>query len=163
SSRKVLHTVAAFRMPATYDTLAALLVGSGKTFGGEQQLDAALTALEDRGLLGWDRIANRYDLHPVVRGVAWERLDGLAKEGIYNDWRAHSEAVPADGGWDHVTRVEEMTASLELYNTLVGLGRPTEALDLMRERLYPRLFFRLGAMHQLAELLEMLFPDGTDG
>ena len=33
--RKILHTVAAFRMPASYDTLAAVLVGGGKPFAKE--------------------------------------------------------------------------------------------------------------------------------
>ena len=36
------------------------------------ELDRALTELEDRGLIGWDRAANRYDAHPIVRGVAWQ-------------------------------------------------------------------------------------------
>ena len=42
-----------------------------------------LTELEDRGLLGWDRRANRYDLHPIVRGVAWNGLDAAAQQGVY--------------------------------------------------------------------------------
>ena len=66
TTRAVLDTVAAFRMPASYDTLAALLVGPDRRFADEAALDVALTELEDRGLLGWDRRANRYDLHPIV-------------------------------------------------------------------------------------------------
>jgi hypothetical protein len=73
--RQALHTVAGFRMPAAYDTLADLLVGDDKPFAGEKALDAGLTELEDRGLLGWDRRANRYDMHPIVRGVTWSGLD----------------------------------------------------------------------------------------
>ena len=49
--------------------------GEGKPFATDLELDAALNVLEDRGLLGWDRRANRYDLHPIVRGVAWNGLD----------------------------------------------------------------------------------------
>ena len=58
-------------MPARYDTLAALLVGEGKPCADERELDAVLTELEDRGLVGWDKRANRYDLHPhrARRGV----------------------------------------------------------------------------------------------
>jgi hypothetical protein len=77
---QALHTVAGFRMPAAYDTLAALLAGDGKVFPDEQALDAALTELEDRGLLGWDRRANRYDMHPIVRGVVWGGLDDEARQ-----------------------------------------------------------------------------------
>ncbi len=162
-ARKVLHTVAAFRMPANYDTLAALLVGQGKAFAAEQGLDAALTELEDRGLLGWDRAANRYDLHPVVRGVAWEGLDGQTRTGVYQALRAHFEAVPGDQGWERVARVEDLAPAIELYNTLINLGRHAEALELMLDRLYQLLSIRLAATRQLAELLEALLPGGDSG
>src|SRR6185295_5525341 len=66
TAKKVLHTVAPFRMPATYDTLAALLIGEDKAFWNENELVVALMELEDRGLLGWDKRGNRYDLHPIV-------------------------------------------------------------------------------------------------
>jgi hypothetical protein len=52
---KALRTLAAFRMPASYDTLAAVLMGDGKPFADERALDRAFVDLEDRGLLGWDR------------------------------------------------------------------------------------------------------------
>ena len=69
----MLWTLAAFRMPATWDTLCALLIGKGKNKACRDQraLAALLAELEDRGLVGWDRAANRYDLHPIVRGVVW--------------------------------------------------------------------------------------------
>lgn len=73
---KTLETIAAFRMPANMDTVKALLTyesesDTNKPFKQLHELDHALTSLEDRGLLGWDRKANRYDLHPIVRGVVW--------------------------------------------------------------------------------------------
>jgi hypothetical protein len=46
--REVLHTLAGFRMPASYATLDALLAGPGKACGSAQELDLALTELEDR-------------------------------------------------------------------------------------------------------------------
>jgi len=88
-AKQVLRTIAAFRMPASYDTLAAListikvqpkrrgwldaLIGKRQEPEtiSEQELDAILVELEDRGLVGWDKRANRYDLHPIVRGVVW--------------------------------------------------------------------------------------------
>ncbi|HEY6409171.1 MAG TPA: hypothetical protein VIY29_17050, partial [Ktedonobacteraceae bacterium] len=81
TTRKVLHTIAAFRMPATYDTLVALFVGEGKLCRSENALIAILAELEDRGLLGWDRRANRYDLHPIVRGVTWTGVGNQARPG----------------------------------------------------------------------------------
>src|SRR5205085_5281935 len=65
-ARQALQVIAAFRMPARYDTLVALLLGEGKACADEHELDKVLTELEDRGLVGWDKRANRYDLHPIV-------------------------------------------------------------------------------------------------
>lgn len=46
---KVLHTIAAFRMPASYDTLVDLLVGEDKPCASENVLITILGDLEDRG------------------------------------------------------------------------------------------------------------------
>jgi tetratricopeptide (TPR) repeat protein len=158
---KVLHTVAAFRMPATYDTLADLLIGDGKPFSTEGQLDDKLTDLEDRGLLGWDKRANRYDLHPIVRGVAWSGLDDGTKSAVYSTMYAYFDALrPLDQ--DAVTNIEELTYTIELYNTLIGLKRYDDACDLYYDHLRRAIQNRFGASRQRAELLEMLFPDGID-
>ena len=93
-ARKALNTIAAFRMPAAYDTLVALLVGPSKPCVDENVLDHILTELEDRGLLGWDKPANRYDLHPIVRGVIWNTLTNNARRGIDRALRAHFESLP---------------------------------------------------------------------
>jgi tetratricopeptide (TPR) repeat protein len=160
--RQALHTVAGFRMPAAYDTLAALLAGDGKPFPDEQALDTALTELEDRGLLGWDRRANRYDMHPIVRGVIWSGLDDEARQETYETLHGHFESLPAIEDWEQVERLEDLTPAIELYNTLIGLGRYDDAYVVFRDRLEYATHFRLSASHQRAELLEMPFPDGLD-
>ena len=78
-------------MPATWETLRAVLVGrrKQKPCRDDRALDATLTELEDRGLVGWDKAANRYDLHPIVRGVVWQALDA-APGGIFT---AHCTAI----------------------------------------------------------------------
>ena len=160
--RRVLHTMAAFRMPATYDTLNALFVGEGRPFGNERGLDGALSELEDRGLLGWNRQANRYDLHPIVRGVAWSGLADGARRDIYGSLHAHFEAMPAVE-FDDVSHLEDLTPAIELYSTLVGLGRYDDAHDVFGNRIDHATLYGLSASRQRAELLEMLFPDGTEG
>jgi tetratricopeptide (TPR) repeat protein len=160
TARDVLHKIAAFRMPATYDTLTALLVGDGKPFADETALVAALTELEDRGLLGWDRRANRYDLHPIVRGVVWGRLGQDDRRGVYASLHAHFETVPMIDDHLKVNSLEDLTPAIELYNTLIGLERYDDACDLFYERLGNATLYRLSANRQRVELLEMLFPDG---
>jgi hypothetical protein len=53
-----------FRLPVSYDTLAAVLTGDGRPFADEPSLDGGLADLEDRACRGWD-------WHPIVREVVW--------------------------------------------------------------------------------------------
>ncbi|MCX6900286.1 MAG: DUF4062 domain-containing protein [Verrucomicrobia bacterium] len=209
--RKVLHTIAAFRMPATWETLRALLVeqtqspgqGTGPTTAPvgrvpspgdgnsarslqaastpddertvkraearaprpcatDQALDLILTELEDRGLLGWDKKANRYDLHPIVRGVVWLALDGQSRKGIYADLHTYFDAVPRPPNYLKVESLEDLTPAIELYQSFIGLERYQDAFILFRDHLERATLYRLSASRQRAELLERLFPDGIE-
>lgn len=155
--QQVLHTIAAFRMPARYDTLAAVLVGEGKVCADERMFDEVLTELEDRGLVGWDRRANRYDLHPLVRGVVWSGLGDDARRGIYTSLHAHFEMMPTID-YLEVNSLEDLTPAIELYNTLIGLGRYDDAFSLFYKRLSDATLYRLSASRQQVELLELLLP-----
>lgn len=178
--RKVLHTIAAFRMPATWDTLRELLVEQKvikptikKTAKGakssvtkpcpnDQALDLILTELEDRGLVGWDKKANRYDLHPIVRGVVWQALDGKSRKGIYSDLQTYFNAVPRPPNYLEVESLEDLTPAIELYQSLIGLERYQDAFVLFRDHLNHATLYRLSASRQRAELLERLFRDGIE-
>lgn len=189
-ARRTLETIAAFRMPTFYESLMPLLMKPAEatdaapkaqgglrgalggllgkkpreTFSGfstEAELDAALTVLEGRGLVGWDQRANRYDLHPIVRGVAWNALDAQAQQGLYAALNAHFNAMPAVRVED-VRNLEDLTPSIELYNTLIGMGEYDEAYALYDARLNLPMLRRLSANLQRAELLEQLFPEGTE-
>lgn len=180
--RKVLHTIAAFRMPATWETLRALLVelerctqsvaepdvdstlkqaevSAHKPCSTDQSLDRILTELEDRGLVGWDKESNRYDLHPIVRGVVWQALDGQSRKGIYTDLRTYFDAVPRPH-WSKVESIEDLTPVIELYQSFIGLERYQDAFSLFNNHLSDATLYRFSASRQRAELLERLFPDG---
>jgi tetratricopeptide (TPR) repeat protein len=161
AAQKVLTTIAAFRMPAAFDTLVALFVGEDKSCPDEPALIAILADLEDRGLLGWDRRANRYDLHPIVRGVTWAGLGNETRHGIYETLNTHFESLPKIDE-EQVERLEDLTSAIELYNTLIGLERYDEASAVFRSHLLSALHYRLGVGRQLAELLMLLFPDGLE-
>jgi HEAT repeat protein len=166
SEESLLHTIAAFRSPAGYDTLTALLMGRGKTYRTEMELDADLSELEDRGLIGWDRRANRYDQHPVVRGVAWHALDGGSRKSIYESMERHFAALPEPDD-EAVQSVEDLGAALELFYAVVNLERFGDAWDLFVDRLLDSLI-RLGEWERIRELVEVLFsghaalPQGLD-
>ena len=163
TQRHVLHTIAAFRMPATWETLRAVLVGEGqKPCRDDRALDAILTELEDRGLVGWDKMANRYDLHSIVRGVVWQALDARARQDIYGALHRYFDAAPRPPAWRRVESLEDLTPGIELFHTLIGLERYEDALVVFRDHLSRAMLHRLSANRQRAELLERLFPDGVD-
>lgn len=162
AQRHVLCTLAAFRMPATWDTLRALLTGDGKPCCDDRAMDAVLTELEDRGLLGWDRRANRYDLHPIVRSVVWAALDSKAKRDILGELRVYFDAIPKPPHWERVESLEDLTPALELFDKLVSLERYEDAYLVSRDHLEIAMHHRLGAGRLLVELLERFFPDGVD-
>jgi tetratricopeptide (TPR) repeat protein len=64
--------------------------------------------------------------------------------------------------WEKVSSLEDLTPAIELYNTLIGLGRYDDATKLFYERLQNATLYRLSTSRQLVELLEMLFTNGLD-
>lgn len=157
--RRVLSTLAAFRMPTNYERLLRLMVGKGRFYQAERHLDSALTALEDRGLVGWDRQANRYDLHPVVRGVSWHSLGRIGRRILHESLVRHFQDLPVHVKND-VKSIDDLTGAIELYNVCIGLERFDEAFELYRLHLVNEMTVRLNLTRQAAEALERLFPDG---
>jgi hypothetical protein len=132
-AHQVLQTIAAFRMPTGYDTLAHILIGEKKVCDNELELDVVLTELEDRGVLGWDKRANRYDLHPVIRGLVWNSIDASTRQSIYDGFYAYFSSLPLRN-WDEVRNLQDLAPYVELYNSLVVLGRREEAERLLRNQ-----------------------------
>jgi tetratricopeptide (TPR) repeat protein len=166
---RTLHVIAGFRMPASMDAIRALLIRADdqddvpdKPFGSVSELDAALTTLEDRGLLGWDRGGNRYDLHPIVRGVVWTELDDVTRMALYGTLRDHFDAIPTPN-YLEIDSLDDLTPAVELYNNLINLKKYDEAAQVFQDRLDEATHFRLSASRLRVELLERLFPDGLDG
>jgi hypothetical protein len=151
--REVLHTLVGFRMPASYATLEALLVGPAKARYSVQELDRALTELEDRGLIGWDRAANRYDAHPIVRGVVWSLTKQEDQRAVYAALKAHFEHMTSPE-WKKVETLADLTPTIELCHTLVGLGRFDGALVLFRDRLDYATLYRLAAHRERIAWME---------
>jgi tetratricopeptide (TPR) repeat protein len=183
-SKRVLEVVAAFRMPARYDTLAALLIGKRRFVrslltprtepcADQIELDQILSDLEDRGLVGWDKHANRYDVHPIVRGVVWSGLGEDSKRRVHVRLHAHFEALskveqnrvdspkraPLNKYTEPLTKIDHLTPTIELYSTLIGLRRYQDALELFQMCATHE---RLHGILRRVELLEMLFLEGLD-
>ncbi|MEM1151576.1 MAG: hypothetical protein AAGI03_13625, partial [Pseudomonadota bacterium] len=162
AAREVLITIVGFRLPTAYDTLLALSVGEGKACAEAGALHEILDALEDRGLIGWDREegANRYDAHPIVRGVVWQGAAKGEREAVLGAMDSHFEPMETPG-WRQVENLAELAPAIERYHALVGLGRYDDAFALFLVRIDEAVHFRLAAHRQRVEMLERLFPKGV--
>ena len=152
--RALLSRIAAFRNPMTYDALTIF-----NTLGNEARFDAALEDLRVRGLLQRDTKNNRYDLHPIVRHYAYDRLTD--KTGVHTRLRDYFAKIPTPNE-NKAQNIEDLAPVIELYHHTVRAGRYDEAAGLFRDRLRAPLFYRFGAYQICIELLGTLFPDGED-
>jgi tetratricopeptide (TPR) repeat protein len=152
--RTLLSCIAAFRSPMTYD---ALLIFN--TFGNEARFEVALDNLRVRGLLQRDTAHNRYDLHPIVRHYAYDRLTD--KTGVHTRLRDYFAQIPTPDK-DKIQSIEDLTPVIELYHHTVRAGRYDEARELFYARLGVLLYFRFGAYQTCIELLRALFPNDEE-
>lgn len=210
--RCVLHTIAAFRMPATWETLKSVVIGispppvldtaipsedegfeesrtriynpwlddfnlargssskgrvatnllAPKPCSDERELDVVLTELEDRGLVGWDRNANRYDLHPIVRSIVWKALSARGKVDIYDELTSYFEAVHKPK-WHGVESVDQLAPAIELFSALIGLDRFDDACAVFLEHIDTATHDRLSASRLRIQLLSSLVESTGDG
>ena len=160
NEKDLLHTIAAFRAPAAYDTLLGFFQRKYQRRSVED-FDNLLGDLEDRGLIGWNRLENNYDLHPIVRGVVWTGLGAAAKRGVFNSLQSYFEAIPAKT--EHYDSLESAQPHVELFNALVGLQKYGEASAFYFARIHQRVDFeRLGISHLKLAMLNSVFPNGYD-
>jgi tetratricopeptide (TPR) repeat protein len=201
--RRLLNTIAAFRAPAQYATLERLYVATlgflpsspqplevstiaGHMLGshlfihsksdrwGVARLDTILTELEDRGLVGWDKLNNTYDIHPVVRGVVWNALTQIDQKSVYQTITSTLEPTKykttqlatyllSDAAHDDldISGALNVSSTLELFNALVGLSEYERAAQLYFARINHRIdFYSLGASALNIAMLESLLPEG---
>jgi tetratricopeptide (TPR) repeat protein len=160
-ARVVLVTMAAFRRPVSYNILRPLFVGGGSPFVHDSELHEALSELEGRGLMGWDRVANRYDLHPLVRRIVMNTVHPAALEIVYENVHEHLAGSPAV---THVegTSIDDLAPAIEFYYTLLALGRDAEAYRFFRTSMLELLVYRLSRFRVTVEMLEPLFPNGVE-
>lgn len=174
----LLGRIACFRGPVKYDALKALaetekvargiLTAQPDAAAPQQrpedsppppQLDADLHDLVARELLHHDTKEGRFDLHPIVRRYAYDRLAAPERAAAHTRLRDYFAAVPKP---DKVTRLEDLAPVIELYHHTVRAGQFDEALRLFHNRIWRTLYYQLGGYQLQTDLLRALFPDGED-
>jgi tetratricopeptide (TPR) repeat protein len=152
----LLSRIACFRGPVKYDTLKTLAETEKKS---STSLDGSLQDLVARGLLHHDTKEGRFDLHPIVRRYAYDRLAAPDRAAAHVCLRDYFAAVPKP---DKVTCLEDLIPVIELYHHTVRSGQLDEAGTLFRDRLHSTGYYQLGAYQLCIDLLGALFPDGED-
>lgn len=152
AQQKLLGSIACFRSPVNYDTLKAAAESA-------DTLDRDLRELVTRSLLNHDVKERRFDLHPIVRHYAYDRLAAPDRAGTHTRLRDYFAAVPKVA---KVMRLEDLAPVIELYHYTVRAGQLDEAFTLFRDRINQAAFYQLAAYLLQIELLRSLFLDGED-
>ncbi|MFP4437096.1 MAG: TIR domain-containing protein [Chloroflexaceae bacterium] len=167
--QQLLSRIACFRSPVAYAALVAIAdTNQAEHDSPDQapasrhpitpaQVDRDLRSLLERGLLQRDERTNRFDLHPIVRRYAYDRLGDAtrrAAHGQLRDYFAEVEVPP------RVENLDELIPLIELYHHTVRAGQYDTAFNLFQDRLHNTLYFQFGAYQLRIEMLEALFPSG---
>jgi len=123
--------------------------------------DADLTDLENRGLIQWDRHNNTYDLHPVVRGYAFDQLEQSDLIRTYERIRDHFESLPPEDE-STATELSDLRNTIQIYRALLGAGQLDLATGLFQSRLADPLLLSITSYPTVVELLTPLFSEGLD-
>jgi tetratricopeptide (TPR) repeat protein len=178
--KKLLSRIACFRSPVKYEALKALAETESshgesvpktrgemkprkprvvRGIGSSETLDADLRDLVARGLLHHDRREGRFDLHPIVRRYAYDRLTAPDRASTHTRLRDYFAAVPKA---NKVTRLEDLAPVIELYHHTVRAGQFDEAFTLFRDRLENALYYQVGAYQLIIDLLRPVPFRGKD-
>jgi hypothetical protein len=158
-SRQLLQTLALLQGGSDFDTLDAL---NPLPLGEPDKLRDAIRDLEKRGLLQYDSNGKKYDLHPVVRGVAAGRMGGDETEKVGQKVVDYFTSKPHDP-WENAETLEDVAPGLQIVRVLLRMQRYEEALWNYRGDLSNALSFNLDADAEILALLKPFFPDGWDG
>lgn len=180
ASRQLLSTLALLTDSVDYETLkafnphlppepegiwqkvkggAAKWTSSADVRAAPKKLEATVKDLEQRGLLQWDGRTRKYDLHPVVRGVASGAMAAADRERHGQRVVDHFTAQP-HLPYEEAETLEDVRNGLHVVLTLLKLGHYQQAADAYQGDLSEALFFNLNAYAEILALLKPFFPTG---
>ena len=126
-----------------------------------KQLNHTVADLEHRGLLQYDRRAHRYDLHPVVRGVAAGSLNPEEEKRYGQKVVDHFNTLPRSS-YATAQTMEDVESGLQVVRTLLKLDHFQRAADALLGDMAEALFFNLEAHAEILSVVRPFFPMGWD-
>ena len=140
-----------------YEREHAAWQSAPETRGAADALTATVRDLEHRGLLQYERSAGRWDLHPVVRGVAFSRLRARDRDHLGQQIIDYFSQRRQDS-FELAESLEDLQGPITVVRTLLQMGRKTEAWEAMGDELVEALLYNLEAYAETLSLLQPLFP-----
>jgi hypothetical protein len=150
--QNLLSRIAAMRGPVDYETAKIL-----STYEEENELKEALRELVARGLLFRQQDKAHYDLHPIVRQYAYDRLGD--KKAAHTALKDYFAAVPQP---DKIESLDDLLPTIELFHHTIRTGAYEEGFGIYQDRLFNPLYYQLGAYDVDISLKTAFFPDGED-
>ena len=129
---------------------------SGGPQEAARQLALTVRDLERRGLLQYDRQADRYDLHPVVRGFASGGLRSEDRDRLGQRAVDYFSQRPQDP-YEQAETLDDVRNGLRLVRTLLQMGGTQDAFDLYQDDLSTALLNNLEAYAEILSLLRPFF------
>ena len=126
------------------------------------RLDRTLTELERRGLLQYERGLKRYDLHPVVRGVAAGRMGASETDEIGTRVVDHFTSRPHDP-FEEAESLEDLAPGIQLVATLTRIEQFGRAFETYQGDLANALLFNLMAENEVQRLIRPFFRKAGAG
>ena len=123
------------------------------------KLAETIRDLEQRGLLQYDGRTRRYDLHPVVRGVAAGTMKAEDKECYGHRVVDHFSSV-VHNSYEQAKTLEDLAPGLHVVRTLLRLGKYEDACHAYRGDLSRALVFNLNANPEILALVRPFFDRG---
>lgn len=124
-----------------------------------QLLKKTIKELEQRGLLQYDVLSQRYDLHPVVRGVVASRLNPPETERYGMQVVDYFSARPHNP-YEKASTIQELADGIHIVRTLLRMGKYQQAFDAYQGDLSNALLFNVEAFHEIIIVLTPFFTEG---
>ncbi len=129
------------------------------TLAATGALTRTVRDLEQRGLLQYDRQADRWDLHPVVRAIASGGLGDQDRDHLGQQIIDHFSQRPRNPH-EQAETLEDLQDGITVVRALLQMGRKREAWRALRGNLMDALLFNIEAYPECLSLLRPFFsPD----
>jgi hypothetical protein len=144
-----------------YEHAIEVRLRSPEFLAAEQELARTVRDLERRGLLQYDGRVKRYDLHPVVRGVASGGLRADERDQ-YGQLVVDHFSRQAHNPYEEAETLEDLRDVLHVVRTLLKMGRFARAYVALKDDLAIALLYNLEAYAEVLSLLRPFLSKGWD-